>query len=66
MTCLAPCAPGQGASKVTVWHKIFAGSNFRDFSSENKLLQIKVTANIFPAKNYSRVNILSLKFTTQK
>ena len=30
------------------------------------LMQIKITANIFPAKIYSRVNILYLKFATQK
>ena len=29
-------------------------------------LQIKITANIFPAKISSRVNILWLKFATQK
>ena len=29
-------------------------------------MQIKITANIFPAKIYSRVNILCLKFATQK
>ena len=33
---------------------------------KNKFLQIKITANIFPAKIYSRVDILFLKFTTQK
>ena len=33
---------------------------------KNKFPQIKITANMFPAKIYSRVNILWLKFTTQK
>ena len=31
-----------------------------------KFPQIKITANIFPAKIYSRVYILSFKFATQK
>ena len=45
---------------LTVWHEIFAGSNFCDFSSDpkNKFPQINITANIFPAKIYSRVNIV--------
>ena len=47
----------------TVSHEIFAGSNFCDFSSH---LQKKINANISPAKIYSRVNILWLKFATQK
>ena len=42
----------------TVWHELFVGSNFCDFSSKNKFPQIKITANIFPAKTYSRVSIL--------
>ena len=44
----------------TVWHKIFAGSNFCDFPAirKNKFPQIKITANIFPAKIYSGLNIL--------
>ena len=33
---------------------------------ENKFPQIEITANIFPAKSYSRVNILQLIFATQK
>ena len=33
---------------------------------KKKFPQIKITANIFPAKIYSRVNILSLKFATRK
>ena len=33
---------------------------------KNKFPQTKITANIFPAKIYSRVNILKLKFATQK
>ena len=43
--------------KATVWQEIFAGSNFCGFSSdpENKFPQIQITANIFPAKIYSRV-----------
>ena len=49
---------------TTVWHKIFAGSDFWGFFvifltiSKNKLSQIKITANIFPTKIYFRVNIL--------
>ena len=55
-----------------MWHKTFAGSNFCDicdFSSnpqKYKLLQIKIIANIFPAKIYSRVNFVELKFAKQK
>ena len=33
---------------------------------KNKLPQNIITADIFPAKLYSRVNILLLKFSTQK
>ena len=33
---------------------------------KNKFPQIKITSNIFPAKISSRVNILQLKFATQK
>ena len=33
---------------------------------KNKFPQIKITANIFPAKIYSRVNTLWLKFATRK
>ena len=53
---------------TTVWHKIFAGSNFAVFPAirKKKFSQIKITANIFPARIYSRVNILWLKFATQK
>ena len=55
---------------ATVWHNIFAGSNFRDFfcffqRRKKKFPQIKTTPNIFLAKIYSRVNILPLKFATQ-
>ena len=41
-------------------HEIFAGSNFCDFSSDpqKKFPQMKITENIFPAKIYSKVNIL--------
>ena len=44
----------------TVWNESFAGSNFYGFSNDlqNKFPQIKITANIFPEKIYSRVNIL--------
>ena len=45
----------------TVWQDIFAGSNVCDFFPaihKNKFPQMKVTANIFPAQIYSRVNIL--------
>ena len=53
---------------VTVWHEIFAGSNFCDFSSDPQISvpANKITAKIFPAKIYSRVNILQLEFATQK
>ena len=49
----------------------FAGSNFLRFCvfsaiHKNKLPQLKITAKHFPAKIYSGVNILRLKFTTQK
>ena len=48
---------------TAVWHEIFAGSNFCDFCGfssdpQNMFLKIKITANIFPAKFFSRVNIL--------
>ena len=42
-----------GKFSATVWHEIFAASNFFDFSSDpppKKLLQMKITANIFPKK----------------
>ena len=41
--------------------------DFCDFQAmrKNQFPQIKITANIFPAKIYSRVNILYLKFATQ-
>ena len=32
----------------------------------NNFTQLKINANIFPAKIYSRVNIFQLKFATQK
>ena len=43
--------------RATVWQEIFAGSNFAVFPAipENKFPQIQITANIFPAKIYSRV-----------
>ena len=40
-----------------------AGSNICHFSSDPPK---NITANIFPAEIYSRVNILQLKFATQK
>ena len=48
---------------TTAWHKIFAGSNFAVFPAirKNKFSQIKITAHIFPARIYPRVNILWLK-----
>ena len=47
-----------------MWHEIFA---VFPAIGKNKFPQIKNTANIFPAKIYSRVNILQLKlFATQK
>ena len=39
--------------KITVLREIFAGLNFRDFSNDPQKL---ITANIFPAKIYPRVN----------
>ena len=39
----------------TVWHEIFA---VFPAIRKNKFPQIKITANIFPAKIYFRVNIL--------
>ena len=50
----------------------FVGANFlrflRFFSAihKNKFPQIKITTKHFPAKIYSGVNILRLKFITQK
>ena len=43
--------------QITVWHEIFAGSNFCDFPAirrKNKL-PIKISSNIFLAKIYCRV-----------
>ena len=56
---------------TTVWQEFFAGSNFCEIAvfpamHKSKFPPIKITANIFPAKIYSRVNILQLKFATQK
>ena len=48
---------------LAVWHKIFA---VFPAIHKNKFPRIPITANIFPAKSYSRVNILQLKFATQK
>ena len=47
------------AVPVTVWHEIFAGYNFAICPAirKNKFPQIKITANIFPTKIYSRINI---------
>ena len=39
----------------TVWHKIFAGSNFCDSCDFSNDPQKLINANIFPAKFYSRV-----------
>ena len=54
----------------TVWHKIFSGcsNQLRYFPaiSKNKFPQIKITADIFPAKLYSNVNTFLLKPATQK
>ena len=51
-----------------MWHEIFAGSNFYDFSSDPQVPAKKLlNENIFPAKIYSSIlNMLWLKFTTQK
>ena len=49
----------------TLWHEIFAGSNFFAIFPairKNKFPQIKTIRNIFSEKIYSRVNI---KFATQ-
>ena len=48
---------------LAVWHEIFA---VFPVIRKNKFPRITITANIFPAKIYSRVNILQLKFATQK
>ena len=48
---------------LAVWHKSFA---VFPAIHKNKFPRIPITANIFPAKSYSRVNILQLKFATQK
>ena len=45
-----------------MWHGIFAGSHFCEFSNG---LQKLITANIFPGKIYFRVNILLLKLATK-
>ena len=50
-------------NQYTVWHEIFA---VFPAIRKNKFAQLKITANIFPAKIYSRVNILQVKFATQK
>ena len=42
----------------TVWHKMFAVFAIFPAIRKNKFRQIKITVNIFPAKIYSRVNIL--------
>ena len=51
-----------------MWPEIFVGSNVAIFPAirQNKFPQIKITLNIFPAKIYSKVNILQLNFATQK
>ena len=45
-----------------MWHGIFAGSHFCEFSNG---LQKLITANIFPGKIYFTVNILLLKLATK-
>ena len=62
---------GHSRSFSTVWHEILRVLIFCDFCvfsaiHKNKLPQLKIAARHFPAKNYSGVNILRLKFTTQK
>ena len=49
-----------------LWLLIFAIFAVFPAIRKNKFPQIKITANIFPAKIYPRVNILYLKFATQK
>ena len=54
-----------------MWHEIISGSkvwDLCDFSSDPVKISSQkfITANIFPAKIYFRVNILSLKFARQK
>ena len=44
--------------QYTVWHKIFVGFEIFPAICKNKFVQIKITANIFPTKIYSRVIIL--------
>jgi len=47
---------------TTVWQKSFAGSNFCDFFAKTKFPQNKITANFFPAKIYSTVEIILKKY----
>ena len=51
-----------------MWREIFPGSNFCDFSSDlqNYVPANKIYRKYFPAKIYSRVNILLRKFATEK
>ena len=54
-------------TRDTVWHKIFAFLVFAIFPAIHKISSRKKNnENIFPAKFFSRLNILCLKFTTQK
>ena len=61
---------GVKSAKILLNYRVawnFPGSHFC-FSNDmqKKFPQIKITTNIFPAKIYSRVNILWRKYTTQK
>ena len=49
-----------------MWHKIFATFTIFRVIGNNKFLQKIITANFNPAKIYSKLNILWLKFATQK
>ena len=54
--------------RIIVWHDILRVRICAIFPEIRKNIfpQIKIIANIFPQKIYSRVNILYLKFAAQK
>ena len=58
MTCNPPC--GTKFFRVVLIFAIFSSDQ------QNKCPQIKITADIFPAKIYSTVNVFLLKLATQK
>ena len=48
---------------TTVWHKIFAGSNFCVFCNFSNDQQKKVVANKNYCKHFSRKNLLQSKYS---